>query len=109
MTFLGGPQKPCQAKRPLAVVRIVFIALAAPVDGVTRVTLWAKPLLATPRALHEILVLRENGLVLPFVTHRVELCPRLRVSLKNLFTTDHIRHNRKQYSTNGGKVNTFFA
>ena len=72
---VGYPQKPCQVKQPLAVVGVVFIALATPVDGVTRVTLWAKPLLATSRALHEILlgVLREDGLIEPLVAHRIKL------------------------------------
>ena len=73
-------------------------------------TLGAEPLLATSRALHEILlgVLREDGLIKPLVAHRIKLCPRLRISLENLLSTNHIPHNRKQYITNGEKVNPFF-
>ena len=44
-------------------------------------------------------VLRDDGLVLPLIADRVELCPRLRISLENLFTTYIIPHNVKQYIT----------
>ncbi len=81
--------------RDLHVVRVVFIALPTPVDGVARVPLRAKPLLAAALALDEILlgVLREDGLVQPFVAHHIKLRPRTRVGLENLFTSNHISHN----------------
>jgi len=97
--------------RPLAVVRIVFIALPTPVDGVARVPLGAKPLLAAAFALDEILlgILREDGLIEPLVAHNIKLRTRKRVGLENFLTTNHISHNRKQYSTNDENVKTFFT
>ena len=81
--------------RGLAVVGVVLVALPTPVDGVARVPLRAEPLLAAALALDEILlgVLREDGLVQPLVAHHVNLRPRLRVGLEDLFTCDHISHN----------------
>jgi hypothetical protein len=42
---------------------------------------------------------------LPLIADRVELCPRLRISLENLFTTYIIPHNGKQYTTESEIVN----
>lgn len=81
--------------RDLHVVRVVFIALPTPVDGVARVPLRTKPLLAAALALDEILlgVLREDGVVQPLVAHHIKLRPCTRVGLENLFTSNHISHN----------------
>ena len=55
------------------------------------------------RFLH-FFILRFDGFIQPFVTHRIQL--------KHLFTTQiikcHISHNRNEYITVPGKVNTFF-
>ena len=51
-------------------------------------------------------VLRVDGLVQPLVAHHVKLRPRTRVSLENLLTTNHISHNKKQYTTEYKNVNS---
>ena len=38
-------------------------------------------------------VLREDGVALPLVAHRIKLLPRTRVGLENFLTTNHISHN----------------
>jgi len=112
MSYARGCPRGCKSLmvRPLAVVRVVLIALPTPVDGVARVTRRAIPLLTASLTLDEILlgVLREDGLVQPFVAHHIKLRPRMRVGLEDLLTSNHISHNRKQYSTISGNVNTFF-
>ena len=97
--------------RDLAVVGVVFIALATPLDEAARVSLRAIPLLATASALDEILlgILCEDGLVLPLVAHRIKLRPRTRVGLEDLFTTDHISHNWKKYSTKHRECQALFS
>jgi len=111
MSYARGNPRGCKSLivRPLAIVRVVFVALPTPVDGVARVTRRAIPLLAAPLALDEILlgVLRGDGLIQPFVTHHIKLRPRTRVGLEDLLTSDHISHNRKQYSTDSENVNPF--
>jgi len=96
--------------RGLAVVGIVFVALPAPLDAAVRARLMGVPLLAAAFALDEVFlrVLREDGLVQPLIAHRIELRARLRVGLKNLFTGNHISHNRNQYNRNSRNVNPFF-
>ena len=54
-------------------------------------------------------VLREDGLVQPLIAHHIKLRPRTRVGLEDLFTTDHISHNWKKYSTKRRECQALFS